>query len=150
MADDQLQYNTPQDRLLIMLLERVSALEDKQEELKQTIEQSFTKLSSMYVGICVETKRLSCSGPFSESLGFIKNIIKDVFPQCTLYIQRSLVLYQSNVSTVLYLVFETPISLDTVKQALYHRLFQHIDIYNWITMRVSDMETLLQSQVFAW
>jgi hypothetical protein len=147
---DELQYNTPQDRLLIMLLERVSALEDKQEELKQTIEQSFTKSSSRYVGMCIETKRVSCNGPFHMILAFIKNIIKDVFPQCTLYIHKSLELYYSNVSTVLYLVFETPVSLETVKEALHYRLFQRIDIHNWMTLAASDMETLLQSQVFAW
>lgn len=144
---DELQYNTPQDRLLVMLLERISALEDRQCVLTQTIEnihENFIK-SSMYVGICIETKRTSCNGPFKESLRCIKNIIKEVFPQCTLYIHNSLELYYSNVSSVLYLVFETPMSLETVKQALHYRLFQHVDIHDWITMSASDMETLLPS-----
>jgi hypothetical protein len=135
-----------------MLLERVSALEDKQSVLTQTIEnihENFIK-SSMYVGICIETKRTSSSGPFHTILGLVKNNIKEVFPQCTLYIHKSLELYYSNVSSVLYLVFETPMSLETVKQALHHRLFQHIDIHNWTTLAASDMDTLLQSQVFAW
>jgi hypothetical protein len=118
---DELQYNTPQDKLLVMILERISCLEDKQQELKQTIEnihENFIK-SCVCIGICIETKRTSCSVPFDMILGIVKNIIKEVFSQCTLYIDRSLVLYNSNVSSVLYLVFETPILLDTVKQALH-------------------------------
>lgn len=143
MADElQLQYNTPQDKLLVMLLERISALEDKHNKLVQTIE----KLSTC-VTICIETKRTSCNGPFSTTLGFVKSIIKEVFPQCTLYIERSLILYQSNISTILYLVFKTPVSLDTVKQSLHYRLFQYIDIHEWMTLTESDMQSLLQSRI---
>lgn len=147
MATDELQYNTPQDKLLIMLLERISALEDEQHKLRQTIEQSIKSPFVMNVAICIESKRTSSNGPFNWSLMLIKRIIQEVFPQCTLYIETSLVSFLSKVSTILYLVFETPVSLDTVKQALHYKLFEFVDIHDWMTLTDMDMKTLLQTRV---
>lgn len=147
MADD-LQYNTPQDRLLIMLLERISALEDSQRILTQAVENLLKAPTetSRYIGICIETKKTTCSGPFRDTVKFIKNIIKEGFPQCTLYIERSVATYYSAQSIVLYLAFEMPISLKIIKEVLHIRLFRYIDIHNYINISESDMNILLQDR----
>lgn len=145
-----MQYNTPQDKLLIMLLERISALEDEQQKLRKVIEKSIANIlptdgePSMYIGICMETKRTSSSCPFNDVLMLIKATIQEVFPECTLYIERSVTTYWSSLSIVLYLSFKTPVSLNAVKEALNIKLYRYVNIHSWNRIPESYINTLSQ------
>lgn len=149
MADDlQLQYNTPQDRLLIMLLERISALEDEQQKLRQEVKTSnetlahiWAKSSSVYFCIVIEGKRetptYSIAGvehyPFgiryeylsTEKINTVKKTIKDTF-ECIVSIEKES-RYGPTVSTVsLYLEFNKPMLLDTLTKSNYSDMFTYI------------------------
>jgi hypothetical protein len=173
MADEmELQYNTPQDKLLIMLLERISALEDEQSKLRQAVEQSnanletlWSKSSSVFFGICIRGKcQLPVETVFggfgfasptifggdvigqqysftSEQLQSVKNIITDTFPQSLLTVTR-------NQFVNIYFEFETPMLLDTVKEALELKLLHHVHILTWSTLSKSEMASVLRSNPF--
>lgn len=160
---DELQFTTPQDKLLIMLLERISALEDTQHKLRQAVEKSnenleqlWQKSSSVYFGITMRTKQPSPPpastafgfGTFgvnvlgtqytftSEKLEIVKNIITDTFPQSTLTIIR-------NPFVTFYLEFQSPMLLDTIKEALELKLLHHVHILSWSTLSKSEMTNVL-------
>lgn len=140
MAED-LQYNTPQDRLLVMLLERVSALEDTQQKLLETLAHIWEKSSSVYFCIVIEGKRetptYSIAGvehyPFgiryeylsTEKINTVKKTIKDTF-ECIVSIEKES-RYGPTVSTVsLYLEFNKPMLLDTLTKSNYSDMFTYI------------------------
>lgn len=163
MAEDiQLQYNTPQDKLLVMLLERISSLEDEQRKLRQTVEKSNVNLnnlwatsSSVYFGITIQAKLPPPPNNFGQGIAFgvgpnfginqgftlhkldiVKNIITSIFPQCSITIAR-------NLSTNIYLEFETPMILETLKETLELQLLRHVHILSWSTLSKSEMTTIL-------
>lgn len=158
-----MQYNTPQDKLLIMLLERLSAVEDEQNKLRQAVEKSnvyvenlISKSSSVYFGICVKGKLppptnnviaptfghfgfgnplIEYNAMTAEKLDIIKNIIANAFPQCSITVGRG----RSNI----YLEFNTPMLLDTLKDTLEIPLLHHVHILSWSTLSKSEMATML-------
>lgn len=170
MAED-LQYNTPQDRLLIMLLERISALEDKHDELRAEIKQSnenlahiWAKSSSVYFGIVIEGKRetptYTIAGvehhPFgiryeylsTETINTVKKIIKDTFPQCTVSIQKES-MYGPRAQVVnFYLEFDAPLLLDTIKDALEVKLLRYVSVRSWTTLSQFEMKTCFENHLF--
>lgn len=162
----ELQYDTPQDKLLVMLLERISSLEDEQHKLRQAVEKSnanleqiWTKSSSVYFGICMRSKRppitfgnfddqniygLFGQGLFGQQYNFtpeaiehIKNIITNTFPQSSLTVTR-------NPFVNIYIEFNTQMLLDTVKDALELQLLRHVHIVSWSTLSKSEMTNILQ------
>lgn len=175
MAEDtQLQYNTPQDKLLVMLLERISSLEDEQRKLRQTVEKNNVNLnnlwatsSSVYFGITIQAKLQVPSnnigfgavptfgavyagfgvaanlpdlginhGLTLNKLDIVKNIILNAFPQCSITVAR-------NKPTTIYLEFESPMILDTLKETLELQLLRHVHILNWSTLSKSEMINIL-------
>lgn len=167
-ALDDMQYDTPQDKLLVMLLERINSLEDEQSKLRQAVEKNneyldnlVSKSSSVYFGISIRAKlpppqplpnyapafgqapAIFGFGNFNdhhrmtdEKLDVVKNIITTAFPQCNITVARGH-------STNLYLEFETPMLLDTLKDTLEIPLLHHVHILNWARLSKSEMTTLL-------
>lgn len=72
----------------------------------------------------------------SEKLDIVKNIISDTFPQSALTVTR-------NPFVTLYLEFQTPMLLDTIKEALELKLLHHVHILSWSTLSKSEMTTVL-------
>jgi hypothetical protein len=165
MAHD-IQYNTPQDKLLVMLLERISTLEDTQTKLLQAVEKSnayveslISKSSSVYFSICMKGKlpppNNNANAPHAavfgqgafinfieynamrpEKLDTVKNIIANAFPQCCITVARS-------PTTTFYLEFESPMLLDTLKDTLELPLLHHVHILSWSILSKSEMATIL-------
>jgi len=162
-----MQYNTPQDKLLVMLLERMSAVEDEQNKLRQAVEKSnayvenlISKSSSVYFGICVKGKLspptnnanmpvfgqgvfggfgnplIEYNAMTAEKLDVVKNTIANAFPQCSITVARGR-------STNIYLEFNTPMLLDTLKDTLEIPLLHHVHILSWSTLSKSEMATML-------
>jgi hypothetical protein len=165
MAHD-MEYNTPQDKLLIMIIERLSAVEDEQNKLRQAVEKSnvyvenlISKSSSVYFGICVKGKipppnnignvpafgqsvfgfgnpLIEYNAMTAEKLDVVKNIIANAFPLCSITVARGR-------STNSYLEFNTPMLLDTLKDTLEIPLLHHVHILSWSTLSKSEMATML-------
>lgn len=84
----------------------------------------------------------------TEKINTIKNIIKDTFPQCIVSIQKES-RYGPIASTInLYLEFDHPILLDTLKDALEVKLLRHVHVHSWKTLSQSEMKTCFENHLY--
>lgn len=157
---EDMQFNTPQDKLLVMLIERISALEDRQNKLLQAVEQSnknleylWVKNASCYYSFCVFPKLITTLEDgvervrevgnyidFIRNLETVKNIIKDQFPQCKLYIDR-----RNDNSATIYMLFNDRVSEDNLIAKLELSILQHLRVNNWNKLTEQNMKNAMNN-----
>lgn len=160
---EDMQFNTPQDKLLVMLVERMSALEDEQTKLRQAIEQSnknlehlWIKNTSCYYSVSLKLKNnfntryehtnigennVSQYGQFvRRQLDSIKDIINDAF-QCKLYCNRSV----TNFELTLYFEFENRITIDTLMDKLDLPFSHYVMSSSWRKLSKDNMTHIIRT-----
>lgn len=157
---EDIEFTTPQDKLLVMLVERISALEDQQTKLLQAVQQSnknfehiWVKTASYFYSVELSFKDLEELPIHQESiehnitcidntLATIKTIITNKFPSCKLSVDKNRRRYCSHKR--LYIQFENRMMIDTLIDMLDIPLLYHVDIGNWNKLSETDMKTVLR------
>lgn len=160
---EDMDYTTPQDKLLVMLVERISALEDEQTKLRQSVEQSNKNLEHIWVRTAsyfysVELSLKDTRPPFGEDtiqnratliqnkLDTIKTLITNAFPRCKLSVnrenEREVYNYREK---MLYIQFENRIMIDTLMDMLDIPMLYHAEFKNWNKLSENDMKDILRN-----
>lgn len=130
---DDFKYDTAQDKLLIMLLERIGTLEDEVKKNTENIERLITATTSRCFGINMSGKYIEEAKAYEsvkDHMESIKSVILSTFPETKMYINY----YHNNESA--HLVIETKHNwlLESVQFKLDEKIRDFVNLNSW-TMR---------------
>lgn len=124
-------YSTPQDRLLIMMLERLEKLEDEVAKSNKNMEKILTFITSEYFLIPIDGKfqngKRSIIKPLEER---IKNEIEKIIPCKMVMIYYNQQFYTSDVDGSnggIYIQTESRWLLDELREKLYIPVNQYVN-----------------------
>lgn len=133
---DDLQYNTPQDKLLVMLLERISSLEDEVRRNNSEVLRLVSSTTSRFFGVYLSGKYLRDRLVYEildTHLDSIKSSINAIFPDTKVYV----LMYNKNESGHMMLELKDNWMLQHVQFKLDKQIRAYVNMNSWTMLHES-------------
>lgn len=127
---DNIQYNTPQDKLLVMLLERIGHLEDEVKKHNIHMERILSATTSRWFGINISGKYIKDTmnhENVEQHLEPLKKIINSCFPETKVYVK----LYSNNDAAHLIIETKETWLLQSIEYQLHRNIRPIVNVNCW-------------------